>query len=68
MQDPVQKTRAFAAGGVDYVTKPFHQAEVMARVQTHLQLKQMREVLEKQKAVVSRQLSEKKQAAFHTHG
>ncbi|OBQ56799.1 RNA polymerase subunit sigma-54 [Halodesulfovibrio spirochaetisodalis] len=59
VHDPVQKTRAFAAGGVDYVTKPFHQAEVMARVQTHLQLKTMREVLEQQKEVVSQQLTEK---------
>lgn len=59
VHDPLQKTRAFAAGGVDYVTKPFHQAEVMARVQTHLQLKSMREVLEQQKNIISRQLSEK---------
>lgn len=59
VHDPLQKTRAFAAGGVDYVTKPFHQAEVMARVQTHLQLKSMREVLEQQKDIISQQLSEK---------
>ena len=30
--------RSFAAGGVDYVTKPFHSAEVEARVETHLKL------------------------------
>lgn len=59
VHDPLQKTRAFAAGGVDYVTKPFHQTEVMARVQTHLQLKDMREVLEQQKDIISEQLSEK---------
>lgn len=28
----------FRVGGVDYVTKPFHAEEVLARVQTHLQL------------------------------
>lgn len=32
------KVRAFAAGGVDYVTKPFQFEEVYARVQTHLEL------------------------------
>jgi two-component system sensor histidine kinase/response regulator len=31
--------RALDAGGVDYVTKPFNQAELMSRVRTHLALK-----------------------------
>jgi two-component system sensor histidine kinase/response regulator len=30
----------FELGGVDYITKPFRQAEVLARVQTHLALRQ----------------------------
>lgn len=30
--------KAFEAGGVDYITKPFRAEEVMARVQTHLDL------------------------------
>ena len=32
------KLSGFAAGGVDYVTKPFHPAEVLARISTHLKL------------------------------
>jgi two-component system, sensor histidine kinase and response regulator len=28
----------FKAGGVDYITKPFHKAELIARVETHLAL------------------------------
>jgi signal transduction histidine kinase len=36
------KIRAYKAGGVDYVTKPFHAAEVLARVNTHLSLQAMR--------------------------
>jgi sigma-B regulation protein RsbU (phosphoserine phosphatase) len=35
------KVRAFAAGGVDYVTKPFQVAEVLARVETHLALRRL---------------------------
>ena len=35
--------RGFDAGGVDYVTKPFNQAELLARVKTHLDLKKARE-------------------------
>lgn len=30
--------KAFQAGGVDYITKPFRSEEVLARVQTHLSL------------------------------
>lgn len=31
-----QKVRGFDVGGVDYVTKPFQQAELIARLKTHL--------------------------------
>jgi len=33
----------FKAGGVDFVTKPFHPEELQARVRTHLALKQARD-------------------------
>lgn len=36
---------AFSAGAVDYVTKPFQAAELLARVKTHLELKKAREAL-----------------------
>ncbi|MEI7767520.1 MAG: hybrid sensor histidine kinase/response regulator [Phycisphaerae bacterium] len=37
--EPSDKVRAFDVGGVDYVTKPFAEVEVLARVRTHLQLR-----------------------------
>jgi sigma-B regulation protein RsbU (phosphoserine phosphatase) len=37
--------KGFQAGGVDYVTKPFNGTELLARVKTHIQLKQSREKL-----------------------
>jgi len=37
--------RALGAGGVDYVTKPFHKAELVSRVRTHLALKAARDSL-----------------------
>jgi DNA-binding response OmpR family regulator len=33
----------FEVGGVDYVTKPFQAAELLARIRTHLELKRARE-------------------------
>jgi DNA-binding response OmpR family regulator len=45
--DEVQeKTRGFALGAVDYITKPFEAAEVKARVRTHLQIEQYKRDLE----------------------
>ena len=35
-------TRAFQVGGVDYITKPFNKAELLARVKTHLRLQQQK--------------------------
>jgi DNA-binding response OmpR family regulator len=40
------KLEGFAAGGVDYITKPCAQAEVLTRVRTHIQIKQRMEALE----------------------
>jgi two-component system sensor histidine kinase/response regulator len=37
--------QAFEAGAVDYVTKPFQAEELLARVRTHLELKNAREAL-----------------------
>lgn len=45
--ETAQKLEAFAAGGVDYVTKPFQLPEVKARVHTHLKLRWTQLELEK---------------------
>jgi two-component system, sensor histidine kinase and response regulator len=37
--------RALESGGVDYITKPFNQAELIVRVRTHLDLKRARDSL-----------------------
>jgi len=42
----LDKVKAFTAGGVDYITKPFHVEEVLARVETHLALHKLQEQLE----------------------
>ncbi len=36
INDVLDKVKAFSIGGVDYITKPFHVEEVLARVETHL--------------------------------
>jgi PAS domain S-box-containing protein len=39
LSDEKSKVKAFTAGGVDYVSKPLHVNEVIARVGTHLRLR-----------------------------
>ena len=46
--ETIDKIKAFAVGGVDYVTKPFQLEEVDARVRTHLELRRLRLELERQ--------------------
>lgn len=45
LDDIESKLDAFTAGGVDYITKPFHSKEVIARVQTHLTLRRVQKEL-----------------------
>ena len=39
------KLKAFAIGGVDYVTKPFQQSELLARISVHLQISNLKNEL-----------------------
>ena len=40
--------KGFEAGGVDYVTKPFNEKELLMRIRTHLDLKHTRDALERE--------------------
>ncbi|WP_136467632.1 hybrid sensor histidine kinase/response regulator [Flagellimonas onchidii] len=42
------KVKGFEVGGVDYVTKPFNEQELVARIQTHVELKRARNQIEEQ--------------------
>ncbi len=41
------KVKGFAAGAVDYVTKPIHQEELLARLMTHLRIRDLTQRLQK---------------------
>jgi signal transduction histidine kinase len=47
LDETMDKVKAFAAGGVDYITKPFQVEEVLARVGTQLTLFRQRQELVK---------------------
>jgi len=51
LSETADKVKAFAAGGVDYITKPIEHEEALARVRTHLTLRRLRRELEEQLAL-----------------
>src|SRR6185436_9493457 len=50
LTEPLDKVKAFAIGGVDYLTKPFQMEELHARVETHLTLRRLQVELEETNA------------------
>jgi len=58
LTDTIDKVAGFAAGGVDYVTKPFQIEEVVARIKVHLSLHETQRQLSIQNAKLLKQVLE----------
>lgn len=56
LSETVNKVQGFKLGGVDYITKPSEQEEVLVRIQTHLDLQRMRSTLSKQNQELKQRL------------
>ncbi|MEG3905762.1 response regulator [Microcoleus sp. B4-C5] len=46
INDVLDKVKAFAVGGVDFITKPFQVEEVLARIETHLKICSLQQTLQ----------------------
>ncbi|MDY6938315.1 MAG: response regulator [Cyanobacteriota bacterium] len=53
LDDTLDKVKAFQVGAVDYITKPFHLEEVLARIETQLKLRRMQQQLEAKNSALS---------------
>ncbi|MEH2066018.1 MAG: response regulator [Nostoc sp.] len=67
--DTDSKVKGLNMGAVDYITKPFHEEELLARIQTHLQLRNLTKTLEKRvaerTAALSRALKDLQESQLH---
>ena len=63
LDDVADKKQAFAVGGVDYISKPFQVDEVLVRVGTHLQTRELQKNLEQQVKERTIQLTQSLQTA-----
>ncbi|MDM8549742.1 response regulator [Desulfobacterales bacterium HSG2] len=62
LDEVVDKVKAFSVGAIDYITKPFQSEEVLARVETHLALRNLQKHLEEKNAQLRKEINERKQA------
>lgn len=60
--ETIDKVRAFALGAVDYITKPFHVDEVLARIENHLSLRKLQKQLKAQNALLQQEITIRQQA------
>jgi PleD family two-component response regulator len=58
LDQELDKVRAFSAGGVDYISKPFQVQEVYARVRTHLAIRRLQRELERRVAELEAALAQ----------
>jgi putative two-component system response regulator len=59
MNSEDDEQRGLVMGAVDYITKPLRQAIVLARVHTHLELKQARERLQRDNALLELEVAQR---------
>lgn len=62
LTETVDKVRGFELGGVDYITKPVQEAEVLARLNTHLTIVQLQQQLERHNQTLEEQVASRTQA------
>ncbi len=62
IDDVLDKVKAFRAGGVDYITKPFHIEEVVARVEHQINIRNLQKRLEEQNERLQQEIIARKQA------
>jgi sigma-B regulation protein RsbU (phosphoserine phosphatase) len=59
MCDSQDETKGLELGAVDYITKPISPPVVSARVKSHLELKQAREILKNQNVILEQRVEER---------
>ncbi len=60
LQGVLDKVRAFFVGGVDYITKPFQSEEVLARIETHLAIRELQKHLQQKNMLLEQEIAERK--------
>ncbi len=62
LSDTMDKVKALSVGGVDYITKPFQADEVLARIETHMKIRNLQLALEEKNAVLEAEIAKRQEA------
>lgn len=62
LDDVLDKVKAFGVGGVDYITKPFHGAEVISRIENQINLRSLQTKLQEKNLLLQEALDNLKAA------
>ncbi|MEG4207558.1 response regulator [Microcoleus sp. Pol7_A1] len=62
LDEVLDKVTAFKVGGVDYITKPFHVAEVLARIENQLTIQRLKKQLLDRNTELQQEIIERKKA------
>jgi PAS domain S-box-containing protein len=62
LDEVLDKVKAFAVGGVDYITKPFSEEEVFARVENNLTIRSLQKQLTEQNARLQQEIRDRQKA------
>ena len=66
LNEVFDKVKAFEVGGVDYITKPFHEQEVLARVSNQLIQRRLFQQIQEQNKSLESEIIERKNAQEET--
>jgi len=67
LSDVEQKVQGLNLGAVDYITKPFHREELLARIKVHLDLKNLTKTLVNQNQLLAEKIAEKTELEEKLH-
>ncbi len=62
LDEVIDKVKAFAVGGVDYITKPFSEEEVFARVENNLTIQRLQKQLIEQNTHLQKEIFDRQKA------
>ena len=62
LSETVNKVQGFKLGGVDYITKPSEQEEILVRIKTHLNLRNMRQTLTARNKELQQEIRDRQKA------
>ncbi len=59
LTDTIDKVKGFSLGAVDFITKPFQNQEVLARVEMHLNMRRMQKQLAENNALLEQKITQR---------